>query len=66
MDTKNFTIKTQESVQKAQEIAMSNQHQAALLALPTNALRKVESVRAIPISSQVKKSQSRKTHATNL
>ena len=28
MDTKNFTIKTQESVQKAQEIAMSNQHQA--------------------------------------
>ena len=28
MDTKNFTIKTQASVQKAQEIAMSNQHQA--------------------------------------
>ena len=28
MDTKNFTIKTQESVQKAQELAINNQHQA--------------------------------------
>jgi ATP-dependent Clp protease ATP-binding subunit ClpB len=28
MDTKNFTIKTQESIQKAQELAISQQHQA--------------------------------------
>ncbi len=28
MDTKNFTIKTQESIQKAQELALNNQHQA--------------------------------------